>query len=44
MGPELTDEHPVELCADASHVAGAWLLAAVVVTFLLTVIAPLLSA
>lgn len=44
MGPELTDDCHVELSADASHVAAAWLLAAVVVTFLMTVVAPFLSA
>ena len=44
MGPELTDEHHVELFADARHVGAAWLLAAVLVTFLMTVIAPFLTA
>jgi hypothetical protein len=44
MGPELTDNRRVELSADASHVVGAWLLAVVVVTFLMTVIAPFLNA
>lgn len=44
MGPGITDDRRVELSADAHHVAGAWLLAAVLVTFLMTVVAPFLSA
>ncbi len=44
MGPELIDERQVELAADAEHVASAWLLAAVVVVLLMTVVAPLLNA
>ena len=44
MGPELIDERQVELTADAEHVASAWLLAAVVVIVLMTVVAPLPNA
>jgi len=44
MGPELIDERQIELTADAEHVASAWLLAAVVVVLLMTVVAPLLNA
>ena len=44
MRPELTDDRHVELVADAHHVAAAWLLAAVLVTLLMTVIAPFLTA
>ena len=44
MGPELIKERHVELAADAEHVASAWLLAAVMVIVLMTVVAPLLNA
>lgn len=44
MGPEFTGDRQVELSADAGHVAGAWVMAAVLVTFLMTVVAPFLSA
>ena len=44
MGPEFTGDRRVEMSADASHVAGAWVMAAVLVTFLMTVVAPFLSA
>ncbi len=44
MGTELIKERHVELAADAEHVASAWLLAAVVVIVLMTVVAPLLNA
>jgi hypothetical protein len=44
MGPKLIDYRHVELSASASHVGTAWLLAAVVVTLLMTVVAPFLSA
>lgn len=44
MGPEFTGDRRVELSTDASHILGAWVMAAVLVTFLMTVIAPLLSA
>lgn len=44
MGSSLTKEQHVALLADADHVGSAWLLAAVVVTLLMTVVAPLLSA
>jgi len=44
MRSSLTNEQHVGLSADADHVGSAWLLAAVVVTLLMTVVAPLLSA
>jgi hypothetical protein len=44
MGTKLIDERHVALSASAEHVGSAWLLAAVVVTLLMTVVAPLLSA
>lgn len=44
MGTEMTHDRHVELSADSSHVAAAWLLAAVLVTLLMTVVAPFLSA
>ncbi len=44
MAPDDTEECRIELSADAGHVVGAWLLAAVLVTLLMTVVAPLLSA
>jgi hypothetical protein len=43
MGPELIDDRHVELAASAEHVGSAWLMAAVVVTLLMTVVAPLLG-
>jgi hypothetical protein len=43
MGPELIEDRHVELAASADHVGSAWLLAAVAVTLLMTVVAPLLS-
>jgi hypothetical protein len=43
MGPELIEDRHVELAASADHVGAAWLLAAVAVTLLMTVVAPLLS-
>ena len=44
MGTELIDERRVELSARADHVGAAWLLAAVMVTLLMTLVAPFLSA
>jgi hypothetical protein len=44
MGPKLIDYRHVELSASPTHVGAAWLLAAVVVTLLMTVVAPFLSA
>jgi hypothetical protein len=44
MGAVFTEDRQVELSADASHVGAAWLLAIIVVTLLMTVVAPLLSA
>ena len=44
MGTSLIDYRHVELSASANHVGTAWLLAAVVVTLLMTVVAPFLSA
>jgi hypothetical protein len=44
MGTELIDERQAALSASAEHVGFAWLLAALVVTLLMTVVAPLLSA
>jgi len=38
------DDRRVELAASADHVGSAWLLAAVVVILLMTVVAPLLGA
>jgi len=44
MGPEMLDDRDFEMSADARYVGSAWILAAVIVTFLMTVVAPLLSA
>lgn len=44
MGPDRIDDRYPELFADGHYVGSAWLLAAVVVTLLLTVAAPLVSA
>jgi hypothetical protein len=44
MGPELIDNRHVELSATARDVGTAWLLAAVIVTVLMTVVAPFFSA
>lgn len=44
MGTSLIKEQHVALAADAQHVGSAWVLAAVVVTLLMTVVAPLLNA
>ncbi len=44
MRPETIDDRDFELSADAGYVGSAWLLAAVVVIFLMTVVAPHLSA
>ena len=44
MGTSLIKEQHVALAADAEHVGSAWLLAAVFVTLLMTVVAPLLTA
>ena len=44
MATVLIDDRHVQLAADAEHVGSAWLLAAVVVILLMTVVAPLLSA
>lgn len=44
MGTGLIKEQHVALAADAQHVGSAWALAAVVVTVLMTVVAPLLNA
>ena len=44
MGTSLIKEQHVALAADAHHVGSAWVLAAVVVTLLMTVVAPLLNA
>lgn len=43
MGTELIDERHATLSASADHIGSAWLLAAVVVTLLMTVVAPLLN-
>ena len=43
MGPELIEDRHVELAASAEHVGSAWILAAVAVTLLMTVVAPFLS-
>ncbi len=44
MGPTLIEERQVELSASAKDVGAAWLLAAVVVTLLMTIVAPYLNA
>jgi hypothetical protein len=44
MKAELFEEHYLEVSEHASHVGAAWVLAAVVVMFLMTVVAPLLVA
>jgi len=44
MQTELIDSRHVELSASANHVGAAWLLATVVVTLLMTVVAPFLTA
>jgi hypothetical protein len=44
MGTSLIKEQHVALAADAQHVGSAWVLAAVIVTLLMTVVAPLLNA
>lgn len=44
MGPELIDERRIELRTSGRDVTMAWLFAAIVVTLLMTVIAPLLGA
>ena len=44
MGTNLIDDPRVALSASAEHVGSAWLLAAVLVTLLMTVVAPLLGA
>lgn len=44
MGPELIEDRYDELPPAGHEVSAAWLLAAVVVTLLLTVAAPLLGA
>lgn len=44
MEAKLIEDRHVELSASANHVGAAWLLAAVVVTLLMTVVAPFLSA
>ncbi len=44
MGTEWIDDRRVELAVSAEHVGSAWLVAAVVVTLLMTVVAPFLSA
>jgi hypothetical protein len=44
MALKLIDERHVELLANANQVVSAWLLAAVLLTLLLTVVAPLLRA
>jgi hypothetical protein len=44
MRTDPNDEYQVALSASAEHVGAAWLLAAVMVTLLMTVVAPLLSA
>lgn len=44
MGPDFIDNHPVELSATARDVGTAWLLAAIVVIVLMTVVAPFFSA
>ncbi len=43
MGPELIHDRHVELAASAEHVGSAWLMAAVVVILLMTVVAPFLG-
>jgi len=43
MGPELIEDRHVELAASPEHVGSAWILAAVAVTLLMTVVAPFLS-
>ncbi len=44
MASMLIEDRRVELSASANHVGAAWLLAAVVVTLLMTLVAPFLSA
>ncbi len=44
MRTETIEDRDFELSASAGYVGSAWLLAAVVVTFLMTVVAPFLSA
>jgi hypothetical protein len=44
MGPEMINDRYIELSANTHQVASAWLLAAVVVTLLMTVVAPWLVA
>ncbi len=44
MGTELIDDRHGELAASAQHVGSAWLVAAVVVILLMTVVAPFLNA
>jgi len=44
MGTKFNDYHHVELSASATNIGTAWLLAAVVVTLLMTIVAPFLSA
>lgn len=44
MGPELIDHRHVEISSSVRDVGVAWLLAAVVVTLLMTIVAPLLGA
>lgn len=42
MGPELIDDSYRALPANATEVGSAWILAAVVITLLMTVVAPFL--
>ena len=44
MRTEMIDERDFGLSDNAAYVGSAWLMAAVVVTFLMTVVAPFLSA
>jgi hypothetical protein len=44
MHPELIDDESSDFSANANQVGTAWLLAAVLVTLLMTVVAPLLTA
>lgn len=44
MRTELIGDRHVELAADANHLVSAWVLAAVAVVLLMTVVAPFLSA
>lgn len=44
MAAELFEERHIELSADASHVGSAWVVAAVAVLLLMTIVAPMVIA